>query len=106
MRVSAIKKELDERGVGYRGLFEKSEFVDLLVDARANGITAPPPSSSGDTDGGAGSGGGASAQAQDKADAAYKDVEVRRRLGRDAPKDGFGLARNNPGVGIWDVLRL
>ncbi|CAN0344020.1 unnamed protein product, partial [Ectocarpus sp. 13 AM-2016] len=47
MRVSAMKKELDERGVGYRGLFEKSEFVDLLVDARAKGITAPPPSSSG-----------------------------------------------------------
>ncbi|CBJ33874.1 hypothetical protein Esi_0665_0002 [Ectocarpus siliculosus] len=75
MRVSAIKEELDERGVGYRGLFDKSEFVDLLVDARAEGITAPPLSSSGDTDGGAGSGGGASAQAQDKADAAYKDVE-------------------------------
>ncbi|CAN0101964.1 unnamed protein product, partial [Ectocarpus sp. 6 AP-2014] len=75
MRVSAIKKELDERGVRCRGLFEKSEFVDLLVDARAKGITAPPPSSSGDTDGGAASGGGASAQAQDKAGAANKDVE-------------------------------
>ncbi|CBJ33826.1 hypothetical protein Esi_0630_0002 [Ectocarpus siliculosus] len=62
MLVSAIKEELDERGVRYRGLFEKSEFVDLLVDARAKGITAPPPSSSGDTDGGAGSGGGASAR--------------------------------------------
>lgn len=101
MRVSAIKKELDERGVGYRGLFEKSEFVELLVDARAKGITAPPPSSSGDTDGGGTSGEGASGQAQDTADPTYKDVEVRRSLGRDFPKDGVGLARNKPGVGIW-----
>ncbi|CAN0459823.1 unnamed protein product, partial [Laminaria digitata] len=58
MRVSLIKKELDERGVVYRGLLEKSEFVELLVDARARGITAPPADGGGDGGGGAEGGGG------------------------------------------------
>lgn len=58
MRVSMMKKELDERGVGYRGLLEKSEFIELLVDARARGITAPSASATDDGSGGGGDGRG------------------------------------------------
>ena len=36
MRVKALKEELDERGVAWRGVaFEKAELVNLLVEARA-----------------------------------------------------------------------
>ena len=42
MRVKALKEELDERGVAWRGVaFEKDELVRLLEDARA---TPAPPS--------------------------------------------------------------
>lgn len=78
MRISAIKKELDERGVGYRGLFEKTEFVDLLIDARAKGITAPPPADAdADTDeGGRGTEGTGANTNKDAFDPSYKEVEV------------------------------
>jgi len=36
MRVAALKAELDERGIAWRGLaFEKQDLVRLLQDARA-----------------------------------------------------------------------
>lgn len=76
MRISAIKQELDERGVGYRGLLEKSEFVDLLVDARAKGITAPPPPASGGDGGASASGEGGAGPKKDGFDPSYKEVEV------------------------------
>lgn len=78
MRVSAIKKELDERGVGYRGLFEKSVFVELLVDARAKGITAPPPGAdvAGGDAAGEGDGSGEKTGEKDGFDPSYKEVEV------------------------------
>ena len=51
MRVKALKEELDERGVAWRGVaFEKDELVRLLEDARANPAppstapSTPPPS--------------------------------------------------------------
>lgn len=79
MRISAIKQELDERGVGYRELLEKSEFVDLLVDARAKGITAPPPASGGDGDASASaSAEGGAGPNKDEFDPSYKEVEVRK----------------------------
>lgn len=77
MRMSQIKNELDERGVSYRGLLEKSEFVDLLVDARARGVTAPPPSSG---DGRVSDADDSGAQDNEPRkggyDPSYKDVEV------------------------------
>ena len=81
MRVSMMKKELDERGVDYRGLLEKSEFVDLLVDARARGITAPSATSGDDgADGGeekegAGAPSG-SKEDENGFDPSYKEVKV------------------------------
>lgn len=81
MRISAIKKELDERGVGYRGLFEKTEFVELLVDARAKGITAAPLPAPADADGDAGGAEGAGASKDKEAfDPSYKEVEVRMHV--------------------------
>lgn len=100
MRISAIKKELDQRGVGYRGLLEKSEFVDLLVDARAKGTTAPP--SAGGDDGGGEEGGAAAAGApggggagakKDEFDPSYKEVEVRKSVSvRSAERGCFGFS--------------
>ena len=34
MTIATIKQELAARGVDSRGLFEKVEFVELLVEAR------------------------------------------------------------------------
>lgn len=86
MRISLIKKELNERGVGYVGLLEKSEFVDLLVDARARGITAPSGGGDGGSTGGDGGreddqSGASAGSVKDGAgngfDPSYKEVEVR-----------------------------
>lgn len=60
MRVSEIKSELAQQGVGTQGLFEKSEFVALLVKAR---LAAPV---------GGGSGGG-TPQNPD-----FKDVQTQK----------------------------
>lgn len=80
--MSAIKKELDELGVNYAGLLEKSEFVDLLVDARVRGDTASTTRSSGsgsDTSSGGGGGGGSGTTNSDF-DPSYKNVEVGRKI--------------------------
>ena len=37
LKVSALKKEMDELGVGYKGFCEKSEFISALADARVYG---------------------------------------------------------------------
>lgn len=93
MRISAIKQELDERGVGYRGLLEKSEFVDLLVDARAKGITAPPPPAGDDGGDGAGAaaGEGGAGPKTDGFDPSYKEVEVRASAQRVPSERGRAL---------------
>ena len=45
MRVKALKEELDERGVQWKGVaFEKEELVRLLEEARTR-PPAPPPAS-------------------------------------------------------------
>ncbi|CAN0237055.1 unnamed protein product [Scytosiphon promiscuus] len=41
MRVSEIKAELDMRGVGYAGIFEKPELVEKLIEARSLGRADP-----------------------------------------------------------------
>ncbi|CAM9442251.1 unnamed protein product, partial [Hapterophycus canaliculatus] len=41
MRVSEIKAELDMRGVGYEGIFEKPELVQKLIEARSLGRADP-----------------------------------------------------------------
>lgn len=82
MRISQIKQELDERGVTYRGLLEKSEFVNLLIDARERGITAPPMASAGVGGGNAeatGSGDGDAEKRTDEFDPSYKEVEVSKQ---------------------------
>lgn len=82
MRISQIKQELEERGVTYRGLLEKSEFVDLLIDARESGITAPTTASAGVGGGNAevtGSGGDDAEKRTDGFDPSYKDVEVSKQ---------------------------
>lgn len=71
-----MKKELDERGVSYRGLLEKAEFVDLLVDARVRGITAPTGGGEGGADGGDSTDAGPK---KGEYDPSYKDVKVRER---------------------------
>ncbi|GAB5359097.1 hypothetical protein AAMO2058_000515200 [Amorphochlora amoebiformis] len=38
MKIKEIKAELDERGVDYKGLLEKSEYVNLLVQAKVDNI--------------------------------------------------------------------
>lgn len=77
MRVSQIKKELDERGVSYQGLFEKSEFVDLLLDARVRGITAPAGTGdTGDENQSRDGVPGAAGSSDNGFDPVYKDVEV------------------------------
>jgi hypothetical protein len=44
MRASALKAELDERGVAWRGVaFEKAELVRLLEEACLAPPSAPPP---------------------------------------------------------------
>lgn len=93
MKISAIKKELDERGVSYRGLFEKYEFVELLVDARVRAITAPPAGvSNGDSyrsSGGGGDDGNSgtdSSSSDTDVDPSYKDVEVSERGKRGVQK--------------------
>ena len=96
MRTSQIKQELDERGVPYRGLLEKSEFVDALVDARARGITA---TASGDDGGGkataADEDGAEDAAGAEKDndgfDSSYKDVEASKRVtAKSRPATAFG----------------
>ncbi|CAB1121369.1 unnamed protein product [Ectocarpus sp. CCAP 1310/34] len=41
MRASEIKAELDMRGVGYTGIFEKDELVEKLIEARSLGRADP-----------------------------------------------------------------
>ncbi|CAN0271834.1 unnamed protein product [Pylaiella littoralis] len=41
MRVSEIKAELDVRGIGYAGIFEKAELVEKLIEARSLGRADP-----------------------------------------------------------------
>ncbi|CAN0237989.1 unnamed protein product [Ectocarpus sp. 8 AP-2014] len=41
MRASEIKAELDMRGVGYTGIFEKDELVERLIEARSLGRADP-----------------------------------------------------------------
>lgn len=41
MRASEIKAELDMRGVGYAGIFEKDELVSKLIEARSLGKADP-----------------------------------------------------------------
>eukprot|EP00903_Cladosiphon_okamuranus_P016355 g15083.t1 len=41
MRVSEIKAELDVRGIGYAGIFEKNELVQKLIEARSLGRADP-----------------------------------------------------------------
>jgi hypothetical protein len=44
MRVKALKEELDERGVAWRGVaFEKDELVKLLTEARAQPVQESAP---------------------------------------------------------------
>jgi hypothetical protein len=43
MKIKEIKAELEERGVEWRDLLEKNEFVQRLVEARVKGITKPAP---------------------------------------------------------------
>ncbi|CAN0049786.1 unnamed protein product, partial [Discosporangium mesarthrocarpum] len=84
MRVSEIRKELDERGVSYTGLFEKSEYVSLLADARAKGITRGPGSrASGGVGGSKVKGGG-----KGEYDPSYRDLKVKG--GGGAPAGGGG----------------
>lgn len=61
MKASELKKELEERGVSTKALFEKSEFVQALAEARVDGVQKKASSS--------GSGGG-------EGYAEYNDVEV------------------------------
>lgn len=81
MRISLIKKELDEREIGYQGLFEKSEFVDLLVDARARGITTPAGGSDDSEQNTASATPSESENDKDsKFDSSYKDLQARSRM--------------------------
>lgn len=41
MKVSEIKAELDMRGIGYKGLFEKAELATLLATSRSQGRADP-----------------------------------------------------------------
>jgi len=43
MKIMEIKAELEERGVEWRDLLEKNEFMQRLAEARVKGITKPPP---------------------------------------------------------------
>jgi len=63
MKASELKKELEERGVSTKALFEKSEFVQALAEARVDGVQKKKGSSSGGGSGGEGY-------------AEYTDVEV------------------------------
>lgn len=92
MRISQIKQELDERGVTYRGLLEKSEFVDLLIDARERGITASPTASAGVGGGNAEatrSGEDGAEKRTDGFDPSYKDVEVSERANEQASNANY-----------------
>ncbi|CAM9285683.1 unnamed protein product [Phaeothamnion confervicola] len=68
MSVRDIKGELDTRGVSYRGLFEKGEVVELLLDARAAAAAA----GTGDEQGSAA---GPSGAAEEAYDSSFRDVE-------------------------------
>lgn len=103
MRVSAIKKELDERGVGYIGLFEKSEFVELLLDARAKGITAPPPGTDSNVGGdaaGEGASSGEKTGGKDGFDPSYKEVEVCQQEIKKRGGGGFARSDYRLGQGV------
>jgi hypothetical protein len=65
MKATDMKKELQERGVSTKALFEKYEFVQALAAARVDGVTR---SSSSSGSGAAGSG--------EEGYAEYKQVEV------------------------------
>eukprot|EP00977_Amphora_coffeiformis_P002315 scaffold429_cov169-Amphora_coffeaeformis.AAC.9 len=63
MKASELKKELEQMGVSTKALFEKSEFVQALAEARVDGVQKKKGSSSGGNTGGEGY-------------AEYTDVEV------------------------------
>lgn len=44
MKIKEIKAELEERGVDWKDLLEKEEFMHRLASARVQGITKPSPS--------------------------------------------------------------
>ena len=95
MQISEIKAQLAERGVASQGLFEKGEFVELLVRAR---LDAPE-----------------SRRANGSRSSEFKDVQTQKMPKKEAaepkqsgaggsPFGGVGAGMPNPFAGMQGVL--
>eukprot|EP00638_Chattonella_subsalsa_P010885 CAMPEP_0117789600 /NCGR_PEP_ID=MMETSP0948-20121206/7731_1 /TAXON_ID=44440 /ORGANISM="Chattonella subsalsa, Strain CCMP2191" /LENGTH=295 /DNA_ID=CAMNT_0005619239 /DNA_START=171 /DNA_END=1058 /DNA_ORIENTATION=- len=96
MRISEIKKELESYGLRTDDLFEKSEFIQRLAEARIQGASAK--------------------KQEEREDGSYRDVEVKRMKKDPEPSQqqpqnpfggmgGMGGMGNMGGMGFQDILQ-